>query len=243
MLRIRRLRENNISLLDVPAQDDLDIALAVFPAQLREDGLIDQILVAMADGIPAFNGCTIGGDAFFQRRLLVIRMALHRQHRRFDDRRIQHFFQPVGFKVGQADGPDLAFCHGLFHILPCTQIITELLMKKQKIDVIRTQAGQHLINARHGLPFPVLTGPQLGCDPDFFAGNAALPDSSADAALILIGMRRINVPVTQFQCIEAGLLCCSISLHHVDAKTELRNFCTVVECHISLFHIVFLLRS
>ena len=44
MLSVLRSRDDDVAILDVPAQDDLRIALAIFLRQFGEERLVDQAL-------------------------------------------------------------------------------------------------------------------------------------------------------------------------------------------------------
>ena len=125
-------------------------------------------------------------------------MALHLQNRRLDGRRGQHFLQPLRFKVGKSDGAHLALSHGLFHVAPRAEVIAKLLMEQQKVYVVRAEAGEHPVDARHGPALAVFAGPELGGNPNLIAGNAAPLHRRADAALVLIGMGRVDVVVSGF---------------------------------------------
>ena len=72
MLRICGFREDHISRLNVPAENDLHIGLAVFLCKLGKNRLIYQPFVAVTDGIPAFDDRAVFCDTFFQFVLLVV---------------------------------------------------------------------------------------------------------------------------------------------------------------------------
>ena len=65
VLRIGRSRKDNISFLDMPAENDLHVALAVFLSKLCKYAFVNKPLVAMTDRVPALNNGTVFFDTFF----------------------------------------------------------------------------------------------------------------------------------------------------------------------------------
>ena len=154
-----------------------------------------------------------------------------------------HFLQPVGFKVAQADGADLALCHGFLHILPRAHVIAHLLVEQKQVNIADVQTGQHFVDALHGFALAVLAGPQLGSHPNLLTGDAALLDGLTHAALILVSVGGVDVAVAQLQRLQAGVLGFITGRDHENAHTKLGNFRTVVQCNISLVHFNFSLIS
>jgi hypothetical protein len=92
----------------------------------------------------------------------------------------------------------------------------------------------------YGLALAVFAGPELGGNPDLFAGNSALPHRRADTALVLIGMGRVDVAIARFQSVKTRLLRSGVTRDLKNSQSELRNFRAVIERYISLFHLNFL---
>ena len=96
--------DNDVAVLDVPAQDDLGIGLAVFPAQLREQGLFQQGLVAVSQGIPGLDKDVLLAEELFELLFLEIRMHLRLEYGRLYLAQIQNFPNLFLIEVGKADG-------------------------------------------------------------------------------------------------------------------------------------------
>ena len=149
----------------------------------------------MSQRIPAFDDCVIRGDPFLQIILLIVRVAFNLQYRWIDRCGSEYFFQTLGFEVAQADALHFTFSDSFFHIFPCAQVIPELLMQQQEVDVIRLQTLQHFVDGFCCLAFAVFAWPQFRRDPDFFSRKAAFFYSLTDSALVLIGMRSIDMTI------------------------------------------------
>ena len=79
MPRISGFRENHIAHLNVPAENDLHIGLAVFLRKLGKYRLIYQPFIAMTYRIPRFYDRAVWRKALFQIVLLIIWVALDLQ--------------------------------------------------------------------------------------------------------------------------------------------------------------------
>ena len=137
----------------------------------------------MSQRIPAFDDCVIRGDPFLQIILLIVRVAFNLQYRWIDRCGSEYFFQTLGFEVAQADALHFTFSDSFFHIFPCAQVIPEL------------QTLQHFVDGFCCLAFAVFAWPQFRRDPDFFSRKAAFFYSLTDSALVLIGMRSIDMTI------------------------------------------------
>ena len=93
-----------------------------------------------------------------------------------------------------------AVCGGAFHVL----LVAELLVLEQQVDVVGAEAFQYLVNGLRGLPDPVFTGPQFRGDPHLVVGQPRFGDSCSDAALILVGVGGVDVPVPEPEVQDAG---------------------------------------
>ena len=68
--------DNDVARLDVPAEDDLGIGLAVFLAQLSKQRLLDQRLVAVAQRVPGLDDNALFIQEGFQFLFLGVGMDL-----------------------------------------------------------------------------------------------------------------------------------------------------------------------
>ena len=109
-------------------------------------------------------------------------------------------------------------------------------MQQKQVDIVRTKAAQHFINAFHGLALAVLAGPQLAGDPDLLAGDAAFLHGLADTTLVLVGMGRVDMPIAHLQSCEAGFTGGFVTRNHIDPKAKLGDLVSVIQSNISLFH-------
>ncbi|MPN27791.1 hypothetical protein SDC9_175225 [bioreactor metagenome] len=215
--RTHRSREDDVPFLNMPAQDDLRIGLTVFCSDFREQRFREQRLIAVTQRIPALDDSAIGRNSRFERFLLVIGMAFHLQHGGFDFGKRKHVFQPIRLEVGQADASDFSCRNGFFHIPPCAAIIAKLLMQQQEVDVAGLQAVKHFVDCNCRNALAVVAGPEFGCDPDVLARDAALFHGLSHAALVLISMRGVDVPVTQLERCETSLFRSFVSENLVNA--------------------------
>ena len=71
-------------------------------------------------------------------------------------------------------------------------------MQVNKVQILESQACEHLVQLLECYAFAVLVGPEFGGNPDFFTGNAAVLHRLPHAALVLISVRGVDVPVTGF---------------------------------------------
>ena len=92
MLRIGGAREYDIACLYMPAQYYLHVALAVLFSQSAENCFTYQPLVAVTDGIPAFNGSAVLFNTLFQGVMLIVWVTLDLQNRRLDSGGFTQFF-------------------------------------------------------------------------------------------------------------------------------------------------------
>lgn len=145
MLRVSRFRENNISFLDMPPENDLHIGLSILSRQFGKNLLIDQSGVAMPDRIPRLEDCAIRRKPLFQCVLLVVGVALHLKNGRLDRCRFAYFLQTLGFKIRKTDCTHLSLCNCLLHIFPRAHIITHLLMEQKQICSCQVRNKKFLI--------------------------------------------------------------------------------------------------
>ena len=76
MVRVLGAGDDNVTALDVPAEDDLRCGLAVFLAKLGKQRLLKQRLVAVAQRIPRLRHDAALLQEGFQFRLLMIGVQL-----------------------------------------------------------------------------------------------------------------------------------------------------------------------
>lgn len=55
-------------------------------------------------------------------------------------------------KIRQSDGTHPAVFDGAFHVLPGTEVVTELLVLEQQVDVVGAKLFQHLVMACRVFP-------------------------------------------------------------------------------------------
>ena len=75
MVRIFGTGDYNVAILDMPAQNDLRIGLAILLTQLREQVFFQQRFVAVAQGIPGLHV-----NSFFRQKLLqflLLKIGMH----------------------------------------------------------------------------------------------------------------------------------------------------------------------
>ena len=135
MPRIRCSGEDDRTLLNMPAENDLHIGLAVFLSQFREYSFTDKTLIAVTDRIPALDDSPVSLDTLFQSVLLIVRVALDLQNGGLDRCRFADLLKAFALKVADTDRLYLVCLNSLLHVLPGTEIIAELLMQQEKVDI------------------------------------------------------------------------------------------------------------
>ena len=102
-------------------------------------------------------------------------------------------------------------------------------MDDHHVEIIKSRLFQSLIDGCQGGLIGLVFCSDLGSHKDLFPRNAALPDSLSDAALVLIGLCRVDVANSEIKsCFDRirNLLIWD----HPDAESHLRNLHTIVQC-------------
>mmetsp|Transcript_51246 Transcript_51246/g.81659 ORF Transcript_51246/g.81659 Transcript_51246/m.81659 type:complete len:213 (-) Transcript_51246:225-863(-) len=156
-------------------------------------------------------------------------MSFTLQHRRSNLAVLQHIINLRCIEIGQSDMFGESQTHALLHSFPCVFMGDNLtiiqsavfsLWKRVRsafecqwpvheiqIDVFQSQIGQCLFQCRHYVVRMMLGVPQLGSHEDVFSFDASVQcclDALPDFLFIAVGGRRVNVSVSDSQCIFHG---------------------------------------
>ena len=91
--------DGDITSLQVPAEDDLGVGLAVLLGKLGEYRLIQQPRVTVAQGIPRLQHGPAGGHPLLQSLLLEVGVQLHLENSGLDLGGGNHFLQPSDIHI------------------------------------------------------------------------------------------------------------------------------------------------
>src|SRR5690606_34452305 len=144
---------------------------------------------SLSERAPGFGGNSVlpvGGNhlAVLQRR-----MQFHLVHGRNDSSLGDQLVQVIRLEVRHANGTDLVLCVQLFQGLP--RLNVEVLfgswpMDQEQVEVVQAQAPQTCVKGFKCLFVPHVGDPDLGGDKQFFASNARLGQSLADALFVAV---------------------------------------------------------
>ena len=115
MRRVLGAGDDDISLLDMPAHNDLSRCFAVFDSKIAHDGLVHDVAVAApAERVPRLQHNVMLGEQLLQLGLREIRMALDLNEGWNDFAIRKKLFDFVLVEIGDSDGAELAlFVRGL----------------------------------------------------------------------------------------------------------------------------------
>ena len=224
MSRVLGTGDHNVAALDVPAQDDLGIALAVFLCQLREQRLLPQRLVAVSQGIPRLDNDAFLIQKFLQFLFLRIGMHFCLKNCGFYFADVQDLLNLLFVEVGQANGLHLTLLVGFLHLPVAGHIIARGLVDQQEVNIVGVQALERLF---HRVRLLIKARPQLGFQENLLPGNTGFLHRSADRLLIYIGVGGVDQPVAALKGREHRCFRL-IRAEHKGADTGHRHFYSVV---------------
>ena len=240
MGRIGRAGDHAEAFLQMPADDDLGRGLAVLLGNGVDDRVAENLTVAVTatEWEPAFNLDIVLGCHFLPMLALGVRMALDLEHLGLDFRGdydgLEKFV--IEIEVADADGADLTHFKSFLKFLPGTVVVAQRLVQVNKVKVFEPKACKHLVQLLERYALTVLVEPKFGGNPNLLAGNAAVFDGLPNAALVLISVRSINVPISGFEGSENAVVSSLACRDGIDAESELGNDDAVVEGDGCLVH-------
>ena len=131
-------------------------------------------------------------------------------------------------EVGNADGTDLAGADGLGHGLIHGKGVFVWLVDQQKVQIVRLQFVQALLNARLGGRIAAAGAVQFGGEEQFAAGQAAFPQGSPDNGVVFVHQGRIDQAVAQLQRVQNAALA-FFAAHVPGAEADHRQLCAGVQ--------------
>ena len=100
-------------------------------------------------------------------------------------------------------------------------------MDEVEVDVVDAQPLQALRRFRRRV---LTAGIELGRDEDVTTRYAAVLQRPADALLVAVGLRGVNVPVAEFEGPSNGVDALASVAHLPDTETEHGNRATIRQC-------------
>ena len=162
--------DHDVSLLDVPAQDDLGRGLAVLLCQILDQRFAhDGIISAPTQGEPGLQRDVVLLEECFEFRLREVGVAFALDESGRDLALVKDLLGLVDVKVGQTNGVKLAsFVCGL-ELAVTGKVVSCGLVQDHEVDVVDAQALQGFINL--GLSFEE-RGPQFRFEEDLVTALA-----------------------------------------------------------------------
>src|SRR4051794_26471581 len=229
-LGLHRLREDDVAQLDVPAQHDLGRGLAVLLGQVLERALGEQV-AALCDRAPR-----LGLDAVLH--VIVAQLALDQPRVQLDlvDRGdgvglLREPLQVGDREVGDADRAGLPVGQRLLEALPRLDVAVfagPRPVDEVEVDVVGAELGQALVQPLDGRVEAVAVVVELGGDEDLVAGQPGLRQRLADALLVAVHLRGVDVPVAGVEG-RPYRLRRLLRRHLVHPEAELRDLHAIVE--------------
>lgn len=196
---VNRLGNGDHADLQVPAQDDLRDGSAVFFRYGREHG-ITQKRTGLHEGTPRGETDVAGAAVVVERLALQVRMKLDLVHGGDDFGLGQEFVEVRDHVVADADGFDAAGALEFFHGAPRGLMLSfDGPVEEIEIKVVESEFGHAVLEGCFDTIGTDVVVPDLGGDEDFTAGNTALAHCLADAALVVVEGRSVDVTVTEIE--------------------------------------------
>ena len=230
MIHVPGSGDHHVPRLRVPAEDHLRVGLAVLRRQSREDGLVDQGLVPVAQRIPRHQRGPDGPQERFQLRLREVRMRLHLHERRPDLRRVQDLLQLLLREVRHAQGPDLPGPHRPFHGLVRAHIVPCGLVQEQQIHIVRVQTAERGVD--RAVRLRVHAGPQLRAQIHVLPRQTGTSDPASHGPLVQIAVGGVHHPIPVGQGVVHGLFR-RVRLHQESADPDEGDPRPVVQIQVS----------
>ena len=173
--------------LDEPAQDDLGDGLAVRGADLAEDRVGEDVVLALGERAPGLDLHAVLAHERLVGGALVERVRLDLVDRRRDLVVGDEVDEPVGVEVRHADGLGQALAVDLLHRPPGAVVVAEGLVDEVQVDVVEAEPLERRLERTPGVALAGVLDPELGGDEQLVARDAAGGDGAADGLLVLVG--------------------------------------------------------
>ena len=108
-------------------------------------------------------------------------------------------------------------------------------MDQEEVDLLDAEVGKGPVERLQGVVVVVEAVVQLAGDEDVVARNARIADRFADALLVAVHLRGVDVAVSDLEC---GQSCFTRVLRRnlEDSETQLRDGDSVVQCDVRDCH-------
>ena len=133
------LGDNHYTAINIPAQGDLGGGLAIFFADLGQDGVRKYTMFPFREGTPGFRHDLILRHQFQRIRLLEEWMQLHLVHHGGNLYSLADIRQHMGVAVANTNGFQLSSFICLFHSPISANVVTHRLMNQIQINVIQPE--------------------------------------------------------------------------------------------------------
>ena len=133
----------------------------------------------------------------------------------------------IRVKIAHADSSKFSFFICFFQCPVCAVTVAEWLVKQHQVDVIRLQLAQALVYGSLRLFIAVVGNPHFRDQKNLFAVDTAFLHGIAYTLFVVIGLRRVNHPITDFQGIAYAVFALG-RRNLIDTVAHLGHFNTVV---------------
>ena len=202
-------------------------------ANLGEQGVVEEVVGALGEGAPGHVLHTEVLHVFVCGLLLPEHVGLHLVERRRHLRERAEVEQAHRVEVAHADAAHQALLERALHVAPGAVVVVVGLVQKHHVDVIEAQKLERGLDGIVGLALAVVAHPHLVHQEDVLARHAALGDGCAHAALVHVGLRRVDETVSCGQSIADAALG-GIVVNLEDAVSQHRHLHSV--CELRVFH-------
>ena len=101
-------------------------------------------------------------------------------------------------------------------------------MQEHQVDIVRLQFTQALVDGSFRFFIPVVRYPHFRHEENLLAVDTAFADGISYAFFVVVCLRRVDHPVTHFQCIAYATFAFG-GRYLIDAVTHLRHFDAIVQ--------------
>src|SRR6185437_3443210 len=196
----RRLRDGDQPLVEMPADDDLRRRAAMLGGELAQHGIVE--LPPAPERRPRFGGDALAGVEGAQFALLEARMQFDLVERRLDASVADDALQVLAGEIGDADRsrqPLLAQPDQRPPAICVESAPRRRPMYEIEIDIVEVEAAQAFATGAQCGVEALRVVPEFGCDEHVLARRAGVDEPEADAGLVAVDRRRIEMTVAGLQ--------------------------------------------
>jgi len=185
-VRADRLRDDDDSALDQPAEHDLGDGLAVRLGDRGQHRVREVVVPAFGERAPGLVLNTVLAHEGLLLPALMEHVRLDLVHRGRDLVVLDQVDEPIGVEVRDADRTDPAFPVEVLHRPPLAVVVAVRLVDQIQIEVVQAQAPKRCLERPLGVVLAGVLDPEFGGDEQLLAGNTALRDRPPYRLLVVV---------------------------------------------------------